>query len=72
MQGNKEVVTTNSESGAESIDNTQGAEWTQAMQDVEFAGARKPAEQDVADTQTETSVENQAEAEETSLSQGKH
>ncbi|MBR2863959.1 hypothetical protein IKE88_00180 [Candidatus Saccharibacteria bacterium] len=64
MQGNKEVVTTNSESGAESIDNTQGAEWTQAMQDVEFAGARKPAEQDVADTQTETSVENQAEAEE--------
>lgn len=34
------------------------------MQDVEFAGARKPAEQDVADTQTETSVENQAEAEE--------
>ena len=64
MQGNKEVVTTNSESGAESIDNTQGAEWTQAMQDVEFAGARKPAEQDVADTQTETSVESQAEAEE--------
>lgn len=73
MQGNKEVATTNSESGAENIDNMQGAEWAQTMQNVEFAGAEKPAEQDpelssddqnVADVQGETMTDSQAEAEE--------